>query len=129
MDAPETSRRRFDLPSITIRGFLVLVACFATCFVAWKREQAARRDEFLSDLKKRGALLPTYNGAVETAVDEWSSDWPFHNVRRVEIIWLVDGMFSNEDVRRLKRAFPGAEIYRLVPAGAGTYSPEYLVPE
>jgi hypothetical protein len=33
--------------------------------------------------------------------EEWSSDWPFHNVQRVVDIELRNGRFTDDDVRRL----------------------------
>jgi hypothetical protein len=107
MDDPETPRRlRFDLLSITILGFLSLVACFAASFVAWKRAQSIDREQCLSDLG--GSVTISWSPYQET----WSSEWPFHNVERINEFALRTDKHSLDDVRRLRRAFPGVPIYR-----------------
>lgn len=108
MDAPETSRRRrFDLLSFTILGFLALVACFAACCVAWKRAESVNREQCLRDLHDRNVIA-----AWAPYQETWSSEWPFHNVERFTEFALRKGEFNDDDVRRLRRAFPGVPIYR-----------------
>jgi hypothetical protein len=121
MDTPQPPRRRrFRLPAIATLAFLVVV----TCLAAWQFAESHSRDRCLSDLKASGVLLTSV-----TTIDNWSSDWPFHNVTRVTAITLVDGLFKNEDVRRLRRAFPDVEIYRIVPGSGRAFKAEPLAPE
>ena len=107
-DTPEAPRRLwFDLRAIAI--FASVVAIVA-CFVAWKWAESQSHDRCLSDLWDKGA--PLYVG---DQIDEWSSEWPFHNVRRTVSIGLTDQMFTDDDVRLLRRIFPGVEIWHDKP--------------
>jgi hypothetical protein len=96
-------RRRLYQAGIAI---LATVVAVAMCFVAWKWSEAVSRVRCVSELTGKGVIL--WYG---TNADEWSSDWPFHNVQRVKNFRLCDGQFSDDDVRRLRKAFPNASIY------------------
>jgi hypothetical protein len=104
MNAPEPSRRRwFDLRAIAI--FASAVAIVA-CLIAWKWAESHDRDELLAALNGKGAVL-----VLQRETDSWSTDWPFRNVERIKSLLLFDGRFNHEDVRRLRRAFPGVATY------------------
>jgi hypothetical protein len=103
MDEPDLTRRRwFDLPSIAI---LVALTCVAGSVVG-KWMESRNRDQYLGELSKRGVYFSS--GVI---VDEWSTEWPFHNVERVSSILLVDGRFADDDIRSLRQIFPGVRIY------------------
>jgi hypothetical protein len=103
MDVPEPSRNvPFGLPAIA--AILAFVAV-PICFVTWKWAESASRSQCLREFEDRGAV-----GLVGAENEAWSSDWPFRNVERFTNIELIDGLFNDDDVRRLRRAFSGASI-------------------
>jgi hypothetical protein len=114
MNAPEPSRRRrFDLPAIVaILAFVATLACFAT----WKWSESSSRSQILGALRDRDAVA-----AYGARIDAWSSEWPFHNAERATEIQLHDGRFNDEDIRRLRWAFPGVPIYHTPLEYAGRY--------
>jgi hypothetical protein len=101
VDARESSRRRSNLPAITILAFVVVVAAF----VGGTWLESVRRQECLDDLFSRDAVL-----TLSATMVNWSSEWPFRNVERVDEVKLINGRFNDDDVRRLRRALPGAAI-------------------
>jgi len=122
MDAPEPSRRRlFDLPVIAILAVLAVVACL----VVWKWTESYNRKRCVSDLAAKGVVLECVMD-----IDAWSTEWPFHNVERAEGIVLFDGTYDRDDVRRLRRTFPGVPIHHddHLP-GSWSMGPRPKVPE
>ena len=107
-DSPLPVRRsRLQQAGIAILASVVAVAI---CFVAWKWFEAVSRVRYITDLTAKGVVL--WYG---TNAEKWSSDWPFHNVSRVQSFRLCDGKFNDDDVRRLRKAFPNASIYSVDP--------------
>jgi hypothetical protein len=114
MDEPEPTRW-LDLRAVAI---VASVVALVACFVAWKRAESHNRDQCLSDLEAKGVEM-----AKGISVEEWSTEWPFHNSVWINWIDLADGSFSDDDVRRLRRAFPGAEICHSGPGRWGRHVP------
>jgi hypothetical protein len=114
MDTPEPSRNLpFGLPAIAaILAFVAVPICFAT----WKWAESASRNQCLREFQDRGAVALMGSG-----IEAWSSDWPFRNVQRYTNIELIDGLFNDDDVRRLRHAFPGASILHIDPVTASGY--------
>jgi hypothetical protein len=103
MDASGPSPRRW----LDLRAALLLVLLMlAGCFVAWQWTESRNRDQYLDDLINRGVC-----GSPGVLVDQWSTKWPFHNVERISAVALVDGRFTDDDVRRLRQVFPGVRIH------------------
>lgn len=104
MDTAEPSHRPwFDLRAILVLAFLVVVACL----VVWSRAESYSREQFLWSLKERNVVW-----SVEREIDLWSTEWPFHNVKQPTAVYLRDGLFTDEDVRRLRWYFPGTTLFR-----------------
>ena len=110
MDEPEPPRQRwFDLRG----GLLLAFVMFVAAFVAWKWSQSANRDRIIGDFRAGGVL-----GCGCSFTEEWSIEWPFYEVETVAEIELLDGLFSDDDVRLLRRTFPGVPIYHVAPSEA-----------
>jgi hypothetical protein len=121
MDEPEPSRRRrLDLPAITILAALAVVVCFT----GWKWAESASRSQLLDALIFKGAMA-TYGFEIV----EWSSDWPFHNVPAIDAIYLHPKMYGDDDVRRLRRAFPGVPMSEHDPTAPGRQPGLVKLPE
>jgi hypothetical protein len=76
------------------------------CFAVLKRAESHNRVRCISDLEAKGVMM-----GCEPAIDVWSSEWPFHNVERIVRICVGDGTYNDDDIRRLRRTFPGVPIY------------------
>ena len=122
MQIPEPARQHWlDLRRVAI--FALVVALVAS-LVAWKWAESRNRVQCLSDLEAKGVDM--FKGI---AVEQWSTEWPFHNVECILWVELPDGGFGDDDVRSLRRAFPGVEVYHSGPArwGRGVPGHEALV--
>jgi hypothetical protein len=105
MNFPKTSRRRrLDLPAAVILGVLALVACF----VAYEWWESQERERCISDLEHKGTMC-----GFEFTADLFATNWPFFDVDRYTKITLLSGRFDEEDVHRLRRAFPGVLLYKV----------------
>ncbi len=96
-------------------AILASVLTVALCFVAWKWTEAVLRVRCITDLTAKGVIL--WYG---TNAEEWSADWPFHNVPHVQSLRLCEGKFDDDDVRRLRKTFPNASIYSVDPGNDTT---------
>jgi hypothetical protein len=103
---PAPPRRASRLEIAIVIG----VAAVVVSFLGWKWSEAESRVRCVKQLMDKGIVL-TY--ALST--DTWSSDWPFYNVQKVRDFRLCEGRFKDDDVRRLRRAFPGASIFSVDP--------------
>jgi hypothetical protein len=65
------------------------------------------REQFLSSLEAGGRVVMS----VGRELDNWSTEWPFHNVQRPTLVYLREGSFAEEDVGRLRRSFPGVSLF------------------
>jgi hypothetical protein len=118
MDTPDRSHRR------AVWLIVGLLLALPAIFAAWRWRESVARERCVRELQTKRAIRHICSNTVA-----WSCDWPFFNVEQPNEIWIFEGRFDGDDVRRLRHAFLGVPIYKTDPDGIPDAPLGELIPD